>query len=58
MVVFEQGVPKKGLYRRFNIRTVVGPDDFASMEEVLTRRFDWYRLVEQWRGARPGGQAA
>ena len=39
MVVFEQGVPSKGLYRRFNIKTVSGPDDFASMEEVLTRRF-------------------
>ncbi len=39
MVVFEQGVPAKSLYRRFNIKTVVGPDDFASMEEVLLRRF-------------------
>jgi len=39
MVGFEGGVPKKKLYRRFNIRSVVGPDDFASMEEVLTRRF-------------------
>jgi excinuclease ABC subunit C len=39
MVVFEQGVANKKLYRRFNIRTVTGPDDFASMREVLTRRF-------------------
>jgi excinuclease ABC subunit C len=39
MVVFEQGVPNKKLYRRFNIKTVSGPDDFASMEEVLARRF-------------------
>jgi excinuclease ABC subunit C len=39
MVVFEQGVPKKQHYRRFNIKTVEGPDDFASMEEVLRRRF-------------------
>lgn len=39
MVVFEQGVPSKKLYRRFNIKTVHQPDDFASMEEVLTRRF-------------------
>jgi excinuclease ABC subunit C len=39
MVVFEQGTPNKKLYRRFNIKTVVGPDDFASMEEVLLRRF-------------------
>jgi excinuclease ABC subunit C len=39
MVVFEQGVPARRLYRRFNIQSVCGPDDFASMEEVLTRRF-------------------
>ncbi len=39
MVVFEQGVPNKKLYRRFNIQSVCGPDDFASMEEVLDRRF-------------------
>ncbi len=42
MVVFEQGVPNKKLYRRFNIRTVTGPDDFASMKEVLKRRFTNY----------------
>jgi excinuclease ABC subunit C len=46
MVVFEQGVPKKNLYRHFNIRSVSGPDDFASMEEVLTRRFN------RWQAAR------
>ena len=39
MVVFTQGVPNRKLYRKFNIKTVDGPDDFASMEEVLTRRF-------------------
>ena len=39
MVVFEQGVPNKKLYRRFNIRNVEGQDDFASMEETLMRRF-------------------
>lgn len=41
MVVFEQGVPAKGLYRKFNIdSTSIGaPDDFASMEEMLARRF-------------------
>ncbi len=38
MVVFEQGVPAKAQYRRFNIKTVEGPDDFSSMEEVLRRR--------------------
>ena len=47
MVVFEQGVPAKKNYRRFNIRSVSGPDDFASMEEVLTRRFKrWQAGVE------------
>ncbi len=45
MVVFEQGVPKKSYYRRFNIRTVTGPDDFASMEEVLTRRFNRWQAA-------------
>jgi excinuclease ABC subunit C len=39
MVVFEQGTPSKKYYRHFNIQTVIGPDDFASMEEVLRRRF-------------------
>jgi excinuclease ABC subunit C len=48
MVVFEQGVPNKAHYRRFNIQSVVGPDDFASMEEVLTRRFKrWQVLHDQ-----------
>lgn len=42
MVVFEQGVANKKLYRRFNIRTVTGPNDYASMKEVLTRRFNNY----------------
>ena len=39
MVVFENGRPKRSDYRKFRIKTVVGPDDYASMEEVLTRRF-------------------
>ena len=39
MVVFEDGRAKKNDYRKFRIRTVSGPDDYASMEEVLTRRF-------------------
>lgn len=42
MVVFEQGIPNKKLYRRFNIRSVIGPNDFASMREVLKRRFNNY----------------
>ncbi|MEE4193758.1 MAG: excinuclease ABC subunit UvrC, partial [Anaerolineae bacterium] len=48
MVTFEQGTPSKSLYRRFNIRNVAGPDDFAAMEEVLTRRFKrWEASQEQ-----------
>ena len=47
MVVFEQGVPKKNLYRRFNIRSVTGPDDFASMEEVLSRRFNRWQAAQE-----------
>ena len=46
MVVFEQGVPSKKLYRRFNIKTVEGPDDFASMEEVLIRRFKRWQAAQ------------
>ncbi|MBL8097067.1 MAG: excinuclease ABC subunit UvrC [Anaerolineales bacterium] len=42
MVVFEQGVPRKQHYRSFNIQTVDGPNDFASMREALTRRFQRY----------------
>lgn len=38
-VVFRNGKPSKRDYRHFNIKTVVGPDDFASMKEVLTRRY-------------------
>ena len=53
MVVFEQGVPRKKFYRRFNIRTVTGPDDFASMEEVLTRRFNRWGISEDGQQA-PG----
>jgi excinuclease ABC subunit C len=44
MVVFEGGAPKKSDYRRFTIRTVEGSDDFAAMEEVLSRRLgQWER---------------
>ena len=39
MVVFEEGRPRTGEYRRFKIRTVQGPNDFASHQEVLRRRF-------------------
>ena len=40
MVVFEGGKPKKADYRKFKTRTISGPDDYASMKEVLTRRFE------------------
>ena len=39
MIVYEKGKPKRNDYRKFKIKTVQGPDDYASMEEVLTRRF-------------------
>ena len=39
MVVYENGKPKPSDYRKFKIRTVSGPDDYASMAEMLTRRF-------------------
>ena len=39
MVVYEKGRPRKADYRKFRIKSVEGPNDYASMEEVLTRRF-------------------
>lgn len=39
MVVFEKGKPKRSDYRKFRIKSVSGPDDYACMKEVLTRRF-------------------
>ncbi|WP_367388934.1 excinuclease ABC subunit UvrC [Lewinella sp. LCG006] len=44
-VVFKNGKPSKKDYRKFNIKTVVGPDDFASMEEVVYRRYK--RLLDE-----------
>ncbi len=46
MVVYEKGKPCRSDYRRFRLRTVTGPDDYASMREVLTRRFT-HGLKEQ-----------
>lgn len=40
MVVYEDGRPRRNDYRKFKIKTVQGPNDYASMEEVLTRRFE------------------
>jgi excinuclease ABC subunit C len=47
MVVLEDGLPKKSEYRRFKIKTVGGNDDFAAMEEVLTRRLTAYLADRQ-----------
>jgi excinuclease ABC subunit C len=47
MVVSEGGAPKKSDYRIFNIRSVAGPDDFASIAEAVTRRYR--RLIEEGR---------
>lgn len=44
-VVFKNGKPEKNEYRKFNIKTVVGPDDYASMHEVVIRRYR--RLVDE-----------
>ena len=53
MVVFEDGLPKRSDYRRFEIKSVAGQDDFASMEEMLTRRFS--RLLQE-KDEAPGGR--
>jgi len=45
MVVFVQGVPRKSEYRRFVVRSVEGQDDYASMREVLQRRFRRWQLA-------------
>jgi excinuclease ABC subunit C len=55
MVVFEQGAPNKRLYRSFTIKAVSGQDDFASMEEVLDRRFRRWQLAGE-EAAKPGGK--
>ncbi|HCV36624.1 MAG TPA: excinuclease ABC subunit C [Acidimicrobiaceae bacterium] len=55
MVVFEDGIAKKSDYRRFRIRHVAGNDDYAAMEEVLTRRLNAYQEERQMPVAeRPG----
>ncbi|MGD8968897.1 MAG: excinuclease ABC subunit UvrC [Anaerolineae bacterium] len=46
MVVFVQGVPRKSHYRRFSIRGVEGQDDYASMREVLERRFRRWQIAQ------------
>jgi excinuclease ABC subunit C len=51
MVVFEDGLPKRSDYRKFEIKGVAGQDDFASMEEMLARRFA--RLARERSGDEP-----
>ncbi|MCR5591082.1 MAG: excinuclease ABC subunit UvrC [Lachnospiraceae bacterium] len=53
MVVFEDGRPKTNEYRKFRIKSVEGPNDYASMEEVLTRRFE-HGLEEREASSEPG----
>ena len=55
MVVFLEGRPAKGHYRQFNIRSVQGPDDYASMDEVLRRRFQRLALSREEK-SKPGGK--
>jgi excinuclease ABC subunit C len=57
MVVMEDGLPKRSDYRRFKVRGLDGQDDFASMEDVLTRRFRNY-LRERDEGAQAGKRFA
>ena len=47
MVVFEGGKPKRNDYRKFRIKSVQGPNDYASMYEVLTRRFERAKAVSE-----------
>jgi excinuclease ABC subunit C len=54
MVVFEDGLPKKSDYRHFRVATVAGNDDYAAMEEVLTRRLTALLEEEARRPARNG----
>jgi excinuclease ABC subunit C len=55
MVVFEAGLPASGEYRRFKVRNVEGPDDYASLREVLHRRF---RSAAEERELRKSGQVS
>ena len=57
MVVMEDGLPERADYRRFKVRGLQGQDDFASMEDVLTRRFRNY-LRERDEGAHAGKRFA
>ncbi len=54
MIVYERGKPKRNDYRKFKIKGVKGADDYASMEEVLTRRFE-HGIREREEGKELGG---
>ncbi len=58
MVVFVHGVPNKRDYRRFNIEGIDGPNDFASMGQMLTRRFQRWQDMQTADAERAAGQAA
>lgn len=53
MVVFQDGRPKKSDYRKFKLNDMKGPDDYASMHQVLTRRFQRYLAGDEAFGAFP-----
>ena len=63
MTVFEQGRPRKGAYRYFALRDLDGPDDYASMDQVITRRFRHEKEGDETFASRPdlllidGGEA-
>lgn len=57
MAVFVKGRPRKSDYRRFRIRTVEGPDDFAMMDEVLRRRLSRLKAAQREEPPRPGMKA-
>ena len=63
MTVFEQGRPRKGAYRYFALRDLDGPDDYASMDQVITRRFHHEKEGDETFASRPdlllidGGEA-
>jgi excinuclease ABC subunit C len=54
MVVFENGKSKNSDYRKFKIKTIYGPNDYASMEEVITRRLNRYKTEGDQAGAKFG----
>jgi excinuclease ABC subunit C len=57
MVVFVHGAPKKSDYRRFNIKGIQGPNDFESMRQTLTRRFQRWKDATSGDGAAPDAPA-